>query len=516
MKTLLTRIDRLRLLALLLWAVPVAALLPLGLVWLSQVEAMRYWLAALVLFSAVGYGLQFWLHRHERRLLLTAETGPDPVWPPAAEAAWALVEDMAAQTKAEDWPIDKGARLGDLGRQTLERVARHFHPTVDEPLLELTVPHTLLIVERASRDLREAITDHIPFSHRLTVGSLMRAYRWKPFADRLLGLYRAGQWIVNPVNAFLASALDQLRDRGYSLAQDEIYRWILQEYVRKVGTYAIELYSGRLLLSDAPSEARSTRSSERDLRVADGSDEPLGEPLRILVLGRSNAGKSSLINALFGQLRVATDLLPDTTKMLTPYRLAREGLDLALIYDTPGSDAMDEQTLRSAAGDADMILWVSAADRPDRHADRETLDTLRAAFAERLTRRPPPVLVALSHIDRLRPVREWLPPYDLAQPKSLKAESILAAVEVVATDLAIPIASVIPVCLAGGRVYNVEDVLWAAILDRLDAAQRSRLLRCQDARKREENWSLVRRQLANAGRFLLALPERGTGARNRR
>jgi hypothetical protein len=113
-------------------------------------------------------------------------------------------------------------------------------------------------------------------------------------------------------------------------------------------------------------------------------------------------------------------------------------------------------------------------------------------------------------------VREWLPPYDLAEPKSLKAESIQAAVEVVAADLAIPIASVIPVCLAGGRIYNVEDVLWAAILDRLDAAQRSRLLRCRDARKREENWSLVRRQLANAGRFLLALPERTTGGHTRR
>jgi predicted GTPase len=300
------------------------------------------------------------------------------------------------------------------------------------------------------------------------------------------------------------------------LAQDELYGWILKEYVRKVGAYAIELYSGRLLLSDAAPEARPTATSARDLRASDAAEEPDGEPLRILVLGRSNAGKSSLINALFGQLRVATDLLPDTTKMLTPYRLAHEGLDLALIYDTPGSDAMDEQTLRTAAGDADMILWVSAADRPDRHADRETLDSLRAAFAERLTRRPPPVLVVLSHIDRLRPVREWLPPYDLAEPKSLKAESILAAVEVVSADLAVPIASVIPVCLAGGRIYNVDDVLWAAILDRLDAAQRSRLLRCQDARKREENWSLVRRQLANAGRFLLELPNRSTGGRNRR
>jgi uncharacterized protein len=516
MKTFLGRIDRLRLLALLLWAVPVAALLPLGLIWLWQAEAVRYWLAALVLFSAAGYGLQFWLHRTERRWLEDAETQPDPEWPPAADRAWVLVEDLAAQTKPEDWPIGEGARLVVLGQQTLEQVARHFHPEVDQPLLELTVPHSLLMIERASRDLRDTITDHIPFSHRLTVGSLVRAYRWKPFADRLLGLYRAGHWVVNPANALLTEALAQLRGRGYSMAQDELYRWILQEYVRKVGAYAIDLYSGRLLLSDERPESRPTPASERDLRAANPLDEPAGEPLRILVLGRASAGKSSLINALFGQLRVATDLLPDTTKMLTPYRLQREGLDIALIYDTPGSDSIDEQTLRTAAGEADMILWVSAADRPDRHADRESLDSLRAAFAQRLTRRSPPILIVLSHIDRLRPMREWLPPYDLAQPKSLKAESIQAAVEVVAADLAVPIASVIPVCLAGGRVYNVDDVLWAAILDRLDAAQRSRLLRCQDARRREENWSLVRRQLANAGRFLLALPERGTGGHSRR
>jgi uncharacterized protein len=516
MKTFLSRIDRLRLLSLLLWAVPIAALMPMGLIWLWQLEAMRFWLFALILFSAAGYGLQFWLHRTERRWLEDAETEPDPDWPPAADGAWALVEDLAARIKPEDWPIGEGARLGVLGQQTIEQVARHFHPEVEQPLLELTVPHTLLMIERASRDLRDTITDHIPFSHRLTVGSLVRAYRWKPFADRLLGLYRAGHWVVNPAHALLTEALSQLRGRGYAMAQDELYRWILQEYVRKVGGYAIDLYSGRLLLGDELPEGRPTPASERDLRTAEPSDAPLGEPLRILVLGRSSAGKSSLINALFGQLRVATDLLPDTTKMLTPYRLIREDFDIALIYDTPGYENIDEQTLRKAAGEADMILWVSAADRPDRHADRETLDSLRASFAERMTRRPPPMLIVVSHIDRLRPVREWLPPYDLAEPKSLKAESIQAAVEVVAADLAIPIASVIPVCLAGGRVYNVEDVLWAAILDRLDAAQRSRLLRCRDARKGEENWSLVRRQLANAGRFLLALPERTTGGHTRR
>lgn len=507
MKPLLTRVDRLRLIAVSLWAVPLVALVPLGLLWLWEAQALRLWLLALLVLSAAGYALQLWLHRRERKWLLAAETGPDPDWPPEADRAWALVEALAAEAKPQDWPIGEGTRLGMLGQQTLERVARYYHPEVEQPLLELTVPHALLIIERASRDLRDTIAQNIPFSHRMTVGSLVRAYRWKPFADRLLGIYRAGQWVVNPAHALLSEAWIHLRGRGYSMAQEEIHRWLLQEFVRKVGAYAIELYSGRLLLADERPDSRLTPASRRDLRDAEAA--AVGEPLRILVLGRSNAGKSSLINALFGQLRVATDVLPDTGRRVTPYRLEREGLDIALVFDTPGSETLDEQTLRCAAGEADMLLWVSAAHRPDRQADREVLDALRATFRERPSRHPPPLLVVLSHIDRLRPVREWQPPYDLAEPKSLKAESILAALEVVAADLAIPIDSVIPVCLAAGRVYNVEDVLWSAILGRLDAAQRARLLRCQDARRREENWSLVRRQLASAGRFLMALPERG-------
>jgi len=37
-----------------------------------------------------------------------------------------------------------------------------------------------------------------------------------------------------------------------------------------------------------------------------------------------------LINALFGQLVAATDVLPDTTASLAPYRLERDGLAAAL------------------------------------------------------------------------------------------------------------------------------------------------------------------------------------------
>ncbi|MEI2780636.1 MAG: GTP-binding protein HSR1, partial [Candidatus Competibacter sp.] len=192
-----------------------------------------------------------------------------------------------------------------------------------------------------------------------------------------------------------------------------------------------------------------------------------------------------MINALFGRLVAATDVLPDTTATLTPYRLERDGLDAALIFDAPGCDSplLDEKTLIKAALAADLILWVCAAHRPDRQWDRERLDALRDGYAARPDRRPPPLLVALTHIDQLRPSREWRPPYDLLNPAGVKAANMRAAVEAAAGDLAVPVETVIPVCLAEGRTYNVDDTLWAAILERQDAASRVRFLRCLEDRK---------------------------------
>ena len=510
MKTLFDRLDRWRLLALLLWALPILALLPLGLFWLWRAEALSGWLLAMVLCSAAGYGLQQGLLRRDRKLLVGAATGPDPRWPPKAEDAWVVVERLAEEAKPEDWPLNDGGRLWMLGQNTLDAVARYYHPKQERPLLELTVPHTLLIIERASRDLRADVAAHLPFSHQLTLGDLIRAYRWKAAAERLLNLYRAGRLVINPADALLSEVWGQLRGQAYGAAWIELHRWLLREYVRKVGYYAIALYSGQLTLADVEPTTDSTPASRRDLKQAAEIAAPTGEPLRIVVLGRANAGKSSLINALFGQLTAATDVLPDTTAAFTPYRLERDGLDAALIFDTPGCDTalLDGKALKKAVLNADLLLWVCAAHRPDRQAERETLDAVRAWQTARLDRRPPPLLVVVSHIDQLRPPREWQPPYDLRNPRSTKAANIRAAVERIAADLAVSPATVIPVCLAEGRTYNVDDALWAAMLDRQDEAGRVRFLRCLEERKRAENWTLLGRQLANAGRWLLEWPGR--------
>lgn len=75
-----------------------------------------------------------------------------------------------------------------------------------------------------------------------------------------------------------------------------------------------------------------------------------------------------------------------------------------------------------------------------------------------------------------------------------------------AENFDVNITRVVPVCLAEGKIYNVDDALNAAMLRQQGAANRVRLLRCLRARKHEENWDLLWRQLGNAGRILLNLP----------
>jgi predicted GTPase len=215
-----------------------------------------------------------------------------------------------------------------------------------------------------------------------------------------------------------------------------------------------------------------------------------------------------LINALFGELKTATNVLSDTTQTLTPFVLLREGLTQALIFDSPGCDSVhfDQQQIQQAALTADLILWVSPANRPDRQSERECLDALRIFQSLQTEHRPPPMLVAVSHIDQLRPLRSWQPPYDLINSQETKAINIRVAVQAIATDLVIPISQIIPVCLLDSSVYNVDDALWTAILNHQDEALKVRLYRCLDAKKKSEDWEMRFRQMINAGRFLWKLP----------
>lgn len=508
MKDLVGQFGWMRLIALALTGLPVLLLPILGTLWLWDSGWLWWWLLAVAVASLIGFGFNRLAVRREQRPLPAHTTPAGEHWSVEAERCFERIEAMAENATVEEWPLNDGGRLLELTRRILNLTAGHFHPRSDKPLLEMTLPHTLAIIERAARELRLEIVEQIPFSHQLSLSGLARARSWQAWFKRHEGWFRAGRAALNPQSAIVAELRRAVGNQALQHGSERIQLWILREFIRKLGYHAIELYGGYARLDDeTPLEAAIDPG--RPARRADTATEAThNEPLRVLVLGRTNAGKSSLINALFGRVRTAADVLPDTTATISAYHLADEdrsqdGLANALIFDTPGFDGelFRERDFVRTARSADLILWVSAANRPDRATERELLDKLREILDDP-DRRAAPIVSVMTHIDRLRPSREWSPPYHLDPPEGAKAESIVAAMRALGADLAEDPDDIVPVCLKEGRPYNVDDALAAALVLNQDSARRVLLMRCLRARRSEENWRLLWRQLTNSGRLI--------------
>jgi hypothetical protein len=304
---------------------------------------------------------------------------------------------------------------------------------------------------------------------------------------------------MNPMSAITQEMREKVSRQLYEWGRDELARRLASAYVREVGRAAIDLYGGRLRVSPE-TLATTVTAATRDDRAA---AQVLAEPLRILVVGQVNSGKSSLVNALLEEIQAAVDVLP-ATQGYTAYELKREGSPEALLIDAPGlgADAAAMDELLQEADDSDLVVWVSSATRPDRDVDRQALDAVRDHFAARLERREPPILIVLTHIDLLRPFQQWSPPYDLLDLGNAKAASIADAVQVVAAELGASVQSVVPVCLDEKRGrYNV-DILWAKMFDVMPEAQGARLVRVVAAAGNEASWLRLWSQAVNAGRVI--------------
>jgi hypothetical protein len=356
----------------------------------------------------------------------------------------------------------------------------------------------------------------VPAGHILTLHDFQRFKRLASVTRQLYIVYRLLYFGADPLGAVLREARDKVGGKLIDTSADEVKRWALGFFVRRAGYYAIELYSGHLVLSDVEFHPYQTRQGAADAEQARRREEKLAdEPLRILVLGQVKAGKSSLINALFGETRAAVDVVP-RTRFVEPYVLERDGMHRAIILDTAGyqhtADRGDpfEQS-RQHVLSCDLVLVVCSALSAARDADRRLLDELRAFFQRDPDRILPPLIVALTHIDRLRPLAEWNPPYNIAHPDRPKARQIADAVRAVADDLLVAPETVVPLCLKSESRYNVEEGLVLAILQSLSEADRVKYLRCLRQFHDEEYWRRLWQQAVNSGRLLLKATAAASG-----
>lgn len=455
MKDLIHQFGRLRLLALVLAFLPFAALPLAGVVWLWQSGHLLEWLLLLVACAAVAMLLQWWLAFNDKRRAFESRTRADGNWSSTAEGAWAQVEALADTADPIEYPLSDSSALLSLAQQTLERVAGHFHPNKEQPLLALTLPHTLLIIERASRELRKEIVHTLPFSHRLSLGNLLQARRLQQTAMRYHKAYRVGRAVLSPATALYKEFSRAVSGHILDYGSDRLQRWLLQEYVRKVGFYAIELYSGNLLLSG-------------ELVGAEG------RPLQVLVVGPAQSGKTSLIEALAGGEAPADPELSDSG--IAVHRISSAEWGELELWDTPAWKNLPRRHARRAVAEADTIIWVSNVEQMDADYNAEQLGRLRRWVGERAGQPEPPLLVALTHCEQ----EDALPfIHDMAETLTVAPENM------VALSLADPLAS------------KARQRLSAAFALHHAQAVRSHYWRYLNRQRRAENREIAARQLRN-------------------
>lgn len=483
---------------------PFGVLLAAGAYWLWLQHLLIFWLAAWTVLSGL-----WWLYsRRVNRLNLDLELldiSASVEQTAQNRQAYEKIEQIAAVRSNSNPDLMSSEFYLQTLLEVMQAVAEQYYPERQDALLEIKLPSLLKVVEKLAQELRIAVADHVPGSHIFSLNDLVRGRRLAERGRELYRLYRIVTAGLDPVTAAIREIRILTTDSLLSHSTDELKRWLIDAYIKKIGYYAIELYSGQLALDDEWF-AKPTRQSQQELHDIQHREAAVAaEPLRMLVLGQTNAGKSSLVNALFGTVKAATDVLP-TTEGITSYPLQRPGLDSAIILDCEGYGNDDPRRLYAKASAqivrSDIILLAISATNAARDLDKKMLQAVKDCFAAHGGDSLPPVVAVLTHIDRLRPFREWRPPYDVIKPCSPKAEAIRLMMDTIAEELGLSLEQIVPVNLQPGFEYNIDEGLIPAIFQQRDRARQVRYLRCLKAYHQEDYWRRLWKQSTRAGRFI--------------
>lgn len=458
-------------------------------IWSMRWGFFAWW--PLALCMGIGYTLG-WYWQRKRLLLHPPDFTVPRHWTERDTGAWRLVEERAKA--AASLPTEKLSSLShylSTAEEMAGELAAFYHPGATDPVSNLTVPEILAVVELAAQDLTELVDRYVPGGHLLTINDWRRARQALDWYQPASNIYWALTALFAPLETGTRFAASKLGlSQPWQRLQENLLLWFYTAFIHRLGTYLIELNSGRLrvgarryrelLNSDAPATTASAAAVVAEPKAE--ASTPVRQ-VTIVVLGQVKAGKSSLINALLGEQRALTDVLPATSG-LQRYDLRPKDIPSHLVlldtvgYGREGPKADDVAETCAHARQADLLLLVLHARNPARQADVQLLQQVRAWFAAHPELKPPPLLAVVTHIDLLSPALEWSPPYDWRQGMRSKEENIREALAAAWTQVGDYAVGVVPVCTAVGKVHGIEEELSPAIAAQLDEAHGVALLRC--------------------------------------
>lgn len=365
-------------------------------------------------------------------------------------------------------------------------IANIYHPEVKYPLLNIYVPQAYALIRGTVDEMDQWMQKLSPALNQVTVGQAFQAYemyqKLEPSARKLLRAWNLAQWLLNPVAAIANRASQSYSNQANQQLLVNLSQLLREAALRNLCQQAIALYSGKLLVVESavippPPAPTKTQTLREILAQAEPVEVVEQKPVNILLVGRTGAGKSSLINTLFQADLAEVDVLPSTDKIQNYHWQAPEGATLSL-WDTPGYEQVNRNDLRTLvldyASNADLLLLVTPALDPALQMDVDFLRDMKEEVADL------PAIAIVTQVDRLRPIREWQPPYDWQWGERPKEVAIREATQYRAQQLGDFCNRVLPVVTGDtntGRSAWGIDALSLVLIDAIAPAKQLRLAR---------------------------------------
>jgi uncharacterized protein len=319
--------------------------------------------------------------------------------------------------------------------ELVSAIAQTYNPEVKRPLLNIYLPQAYGLIRGTVDDTDRAMQKLSPVLNRVSIGQAVEAFevyrKLEPSARKLGKVFNWSQWLINPTAAVAKQATKKFSNQANQELLVNFGQLMREVALRNLARQAIALYGDATItipLAEVTADPALPKAQTKTLKAILESVEPETEvaqkPVNIILVGRTGAGKSSLINTLFQASLAEVDILPSTEQIKT-YTWKTPTNEVLNLLDTPGYEQVNRPELRSQvldyAATADLLLLVTPALDPALQMDLDFLQTLKQDLPDLNA------IGIVTQVDRLRPIREWNPPYNWQEGMQPKEKSIREA-----------------------------------------------------------------------------------------